>query len=463
MNTVNDNQEKSFFPKATEKATRLLGNWADKTTSFLDRSFNSIISSPMRKQDTSVSPKNSPRSSQPPMRDDKDYYNEKSATDQINQSALNIGKQQIVKEETVFTKSNEKKESIKEVEPQISLTKLPNYYQRNVEDLKLIGSDVYQLHKDTITGISLSTYGPPSNPFIADSAIISTCSKDSSLKVVNATISQRNVNFSVKRTFTATESPFSSCSVTKDGKHLYASSLDNNLYHYSIQNACIIGKKQGHDDGISCIDLDSKGKILVSGSWDATVKVFELKENSLPNKSLPPFYIDNGCISIAIDDSSQYVAAGAEDGTVVVWDLKTMNVEFTYQLSQGGVMVSCVKWFPHSISRLFHNQGNFNSIKLICSSIDGSIACIDVTGRVFAGARIDCGINAIETDGRVIYGGLDDGSIRIWAMDSGRLREVFRFPKAHMEAVTSIKIDYNRAILVSGASDGTIRLWNIVT
>jgi hypothetical protein len=79
-------------------------------------------------------------------------------------------------------------------------------------DLEIIG------YKDTITGISLSTYGPPSNPFIADSAIISTCSKDSSLKVVNATISQRNVNFSVKRTFTAAESPFSSCSVTKDGK-----------------------------------------------------------------------------------------------------------------------------------------------------------------------------------------------------------------------------------------------------
>jgi WD40 repeat protein len=140
-----------------------------------------------------------------------------------------------------------------------------------------------------------------------------------------------------------------------------------------------------------------------------------------------------------------------------------MNVEFTYQLSHCGMMVICVKLFPHAISQVFHNQGNFNSIKLICSSIDGSIACIDVTGRVFAGARIDCGINAIETDGRVIYGGLDDGSIRIWAMDSGRLREVFRFPKAHMEAVTSIKIDYNRAILVSGASDGTIRLWNIVT
>jgi WD40 repeat protein len=329
--------------------------------------------------------------------------------------------------------------------------------------MKLIGSEIFKVHKDSITGIALLTYGSPSTPFLAESAVISTCSKDSSLKVVNATsISNRNINFSLKRTFSGTNSPFSSCTVTKDGKFLYASSLDNNLYHYSIQNACVVGKKQGHDDGISCIDMDSKGKLLVTGSWDATVKVFELKENSLPSKSLPPFYMDNGCVSISIDDSSRYVAAGAEDGCVIVWDLKKMNVEFTYQLSHGGMMVSCVKWFPHAISQVFHNQGNFNSIKLICSSIDGSIACIDVTGRVFAGARFEYGINALETDGRAIYGGLEDGSLRVWAMESGRLREVFRLPKAHSEVISSLKIDYNRGILVSGASDGTIRLWNIV-
>jgi hypothetical protein len=51
--TVVNDKDKSFFPKAKEKATQILGNWADKTTSFLDRSFNSIISSPIRKQDTS--------------------------------------------------------------------------------------------------------------------------------------------------------------------------------------------------------------------------------------------------------------------------------------------------------------------------------------------------------------------------------------------------------------------------
>lgn len=462
-NHGNNSDKQSFFPKAKEKASQIFGSWADKTTSFLDRSFNSIITSPMRKQDNS--PVSTPKA-QTAIREEtsnnttsnnNNNLNEKTATDQVGHPSTNSQNiKQPMKEEKVKTK-------VPVVEPPVvSLKSIPPYYQREVDELKLTGSEFFKLHKDSVTALSILTYGDTQSPFMVDSAVLATSSKDSSLKVVNITISQQRFDFAVKRTFSA-DAAFTSCAMSRDGKYLYASSLDNCLYHYSIQNANIVGKKQGHDDGISCIALEPKGKFIVTGSDDSTVKVFELKENTLPTKSLPPFYMDTPCVSISIDDSSQYVVAGCEDGTITVWDLHSMNVEFTYQLSQSSMMVSCVKWFPHGISHIFHNQGTFHGIKLVCSSIDGSVACLDATGRIFAGARFECGINALETDGRAIYGGLDDCSLRVWAIESGRLREVFRSSKAHNEPITSLRIDYLKGILASGAADGTVRLWHITT
>jgi WD40 repeat protein len=70
--------------------------------------------------------------------------------------------------------------------------------------------------------------------------------------------------------------------------------------------------------------LHYSGRWLVSGSWDATVKLWPVRLSDA-TVHLPPvieLYDHEAPIScVAIDDDATLVAAGAEDGTVVIWNI----------------------------------------------------------------------------------------------------------------------------------------------
>jgi factor associated with neutral sphingomyelinase activation len=56
-----------------------------------------------------------------------------------------------------------------------------------------------------------------------------------------------------------------------DEKAIVAGSWDNNVYMYSIESGRVLDTLAAHDDAVSCLGL--KNDVVVTGSWDATVKV----------------------------------------------------------------------------------------------------------------------------------------------------------------------------------------------
>ena len=140
--------------------------------------------------------------------------------------------------------------------------------------------------------------------------------------------------------------------------------------------------------------------------------------------------------------------------------------------------ISCLKWLPrtgpasgslnssssHSKDERSSGRRGFKDEKLLCGSTDGTLACVDCTGRLFAATKVDCSIRTlcISQDGRAAFGGCEDGSIRVWAITDhgGALREIFRYPRAHDGVCASLAIHKN--LLVSGGDDGAIRIWRVL-
>lgn len=66
---------------------------------------------------------------------------------------------------------------------------------------------------------------------------------------------------------------------------------------------------------------------------------------------------------------------------------------------------------------------------------------------------------AINHAGNSIVSGWDDGKIRAFAPETGRLQ--YAINDAHGEAVASIAFTHDGQRLVSGGRDGRVRVWNI--
>ena len=112
--------------------------------------------------------------------------------------------------------------------------------------------------------------------------------------------------------------------------------------------------------------------------------------------------------------------------------------------------MNCLKWLNNSTSTSFYNGTNgFADEKLLCGTDDGMLLCLDRTGKIFASLQLEIvsttatsrvSVRSIETDGRLIFGGCSDGSIRCWLMHSNAMVEVYRQTAAHTGAVTALSL-----------------------
>lgn len=132
---------------------------------------------------------------------------------------------------------------------------------------------------------------------------------------------------------------------------------------YSIPNACALGKRVGHDDGVSSMDIDSSyvifvtstvcfcyysliscfvsNKWLLSGAWDATVKLWELKgvngSGGVASSPAAEFFDhENSVQSVALHPLATHAAAGGEDGTVMIWEVRSQVLTTSSQISKTG-------------------------------------------------------------------------------------------------------------------------------
>jgi WD40 repeat protein len=313
----------------------------------------------------------------------------------------------------------------------------------------LIPSEIpFKAHNEAISSVSLSVDAVMDDAgegvTLYDwKAFVCSSSSDASLKVMDA--DSKTMLLSTKRSYIGSDAALTSCRLTHDGKLAYFGSWDNHVYVYSIQNARLLSKQLCHDDGVTSISIDDFDKYLLTGSNDGAVKLWSIKNSGLSSVPVVEFYDhENAVTSVALTYDSRYAAAASVDGKVIVWDTRTGIETCTYQLPSPG---------RPSLS----DASDSFSDKLIISS-EARIVCINTSGKLLASINLDVVVHCLDSDGTAFYAGCDDGTIRVWIMEGGTFKEIHRYIKAH-KAVTSIQLDSRFRVLVTGGSDGTVRIW----
>jgi len=198
--------------------------------------------------------------------------------------------------------------------------------------------------------------------------------------------------------------------------------------------------QDGHSGLITSIAFSPDGKLIASGSWDRTVKLW-----SLDGRLLRTFKGHKRFVySVAFGPGGKLIASGSWDRTVKLWTLD-------------GKLLRTFKGHSREINSIaFSPDGNL----LASGSGDKTVKLWSLGGRLlrtFKGHNKIVRSVAFSPDGRFLASGSDDKTIRQWSLDGKLLRTY----KGHSDRVDSVAFSPDGRFLASGSKDKTIRLWSL--
>jgi WD40 repeat protein len=230
----------------------------------------------------------------------------------------------------------------------------------------------------------------------------------------------------------------------------------------------------GHRLSLSALavgKLPNGDQILASGSFDATVRLWQLDSGQQIaelrghadqyTEDWTTLYMNRAINDLAFGEFGGVpgLVSASGDGTLRVWNLETLK-EFGSPLTG-------------------HNYG-LNSVACGCLRdidviVSGGDDCtirvwrpVRSTHEATCSDRHEAAVTAIATtrifDQPVILTGSDDCSVRLWSADSGQPIGV---PfKGHNRTIRTLAVGKtvdDVPVVVSGSADGTIRIWNLLT
>ncbi|KAI0965864.1 quinon protein alcohol dehydrogenase-like superfamily [Xylaria arbuscula] len=154
---------------------------------------------------------------------------------------------------------------------------------------------------------------------------------------------------------------------------------------------------EGHTDSVMCLQIYNK--FLVTGSYDASIKLWNLDSGSLVRT-----FLGHAAGIRAIQFDGSKIVSGSLDETIKIWNWQTGQ---------------CL---------------------LTISNHNDAIVGLDLVGKILASAS-------------------KDKTIKLWNFDS---KEAFTL-RGHRDGVNSVHIDTNSRTLISASDDFTLRLWDLDT
>ena len=206
-----------------------------------------------------------------------------------------------------------------------------------------------------------------------------------------------------------------------------------------------------HNGSIHGLEIASDKKIVVSGSYDQSIKQWDLSTGHLLYSSLSE---NSGINAIALNEPCGFIVTGGGDGILTIWELESEK--------KLGLLI-----------------GNVNSLKSLAISesgefiaggcADGSIKiwqlptttfsvfleiepCLELQGH--HGQVMDL---FFTSDGQLLYSGGIDGLIRIW--HPATAQELGHLKISDDDRIFSLALSLDEQILAAGGVNGNIKIW----
>lgn len=206
-----------------------------------------------------------------------------------------------------------------------------------------------------------------------------------------------------------------------------------------------------HTGSIHGLEIASVKQMIVSGSYDQTVKQWDLQNGSLLESS----FDETGAINaIAIHEDNRFIASGGGDGEITLWELggnKKLGLLVGNVTSLESIAISnsgdyIAGGCTDGTIKIWHLPTTEFSLFL---EIEPSIELQGHHGQV-----MDLIFNP---DGKLLYSGGVDGLVKIW--HPATAKELGHLKIADDNRIFAIALSQNGQFLAAGGVDGTIKIW----
>ena len=258
-----------------------------------------------------------------------------------------------------------------------------------------------------------------------------------------------------------------SLAISPDGQLLISGSVDKSVNIWNLPQGKIIHSMKGHINEVWTVAISPDGNTAASGSGDSTIKLWDLATGTLKKE----FSSQSGwVVSLVFSPDGKMLVSGGADSTIKVWDMATYQLRATFQgHSEGVVALAFRNVLPITPAQPAVNQPGSNI--LVSAGGDNKLMFWDVLSRcdvgqscrplqVFESLSRRLQTVAFSPDGNTLATGNGDGSIDLWNLNTGKVERTFF---GHSDVVNSLVFSPDGKMLASGAGslDSTVKLWDV--
>lgn len=225
-------------------------------------------------------------------------------------------------------------------------------------------------------------------------------------------------------------------------------------YYLSHQISPAIAVVRFPEARLTAVDMAPNGNLIAAGTNDGRVLVWEQATRELVK------ILDHGQLtervrqrgdtspvkSVCFSPDGEKIISASHDGRLVIWETGT----FTIHKIMNGTEPTVCCWLPNSRDLL-----RLSEEKLVVWDSEAEVVKATMDGNVFRISSLD-----VTTDGRFLVIADFTSRVRVWDLQTGRIRQQMTNPTG---GVFAVSIHPRGEYVAGGTDNGSILVWSIET